>query len=304
MNLTLYKQTKAKDWLTIAWLTFYAIHADRNEMRDHKQNHRWRWKQSNYMLSVDVISGDEMNFLYWMKIDLHPLWHGWVHAQKNLRIHFYLIYILTEKVPLRKALGTETWCQFWRKLNFIGTNATQMQLVHNNLFHFLYYNSIIYFFDSMNMTATHQNNHPTPNLNLLELWPDRCLKVKVVNFDLEFLWPSSRSGLSCGLTSVHLSWEVNLSLQDHKLLGYQEMYVELSVIFKVVNPSGPLKSFSMSTSRGWRCPLMIIEWSGPPRSQEANSRSVPERMAWSSAPTRARPTHTVSSVIAALKERT
>ncbi len=42
-----------------------------------------------------------------------------------------------------------------------------MQLVHNNLFHFLYYNSIIYFYDSKNMTTTHQNNHPTPNLNLL-----------------------------------------------------------------------------------------------------------------------------------------
>lgn len=168
-------------------------------MRDHKQNHRCRWKQSNHMLSVDVISGYEM-CLYCMKIDLHPLWHGWVHAQKNLRIHFYLIYILTEKVPLRKALGTETLCQFWKKLNFIGTNATQMQLVHNNLFHFLYYNSIINFFDSMNMTATHPNNHPTPNLNLLQLWPDRCLKVKVVKFDLEFFWPSS--GLSCGPTGL------------------------------------------------------------------------------------------------------
>lgn len=42
-----------------------------------------------------------------------------------------------------------------------------MQLVHNNVFHFLYYNSIIHFFDSMNMTTTHQNNHPTPNLNLV-----------------------------------------------------------------------------------------------------------------------------------------
>lgn len=61
----------------------------------------------------------------------------------------------------------ETLCQFRRKLNFRGTNATQMQLVHNNLFHFLYYNSIIYFFDSMNMTTTHQNNHPTPNLNVV-----------------------------------------------------------------------------------------------------------------------------------------
>lgn len=93
-------------------------------------------------------------------------------------------------------------------------------------------------------------------------------------------------------------------LEEHKLLGYQDTYVELSVIFKVFNPSGPLKSFNMSTSRGWRCPLMIIEWSGPPRSLDANSCSVPERMVWSSAPIRARPTHTVPSVIAALKERT
>ncbi len=101
--------------------------------------------------------------LYCTKTNPHPLWN----AQRNLSICFYLIYILTEKVPLRKPLGTETLSQFQRKLNFRGTNVTQMQLVHNNLFHFLYYNSIIYFFDSKNMTATRQNNHPTPNLNLL-----------------------------------------------------------------------------------------------------------------------------------------
>jgi len=52
--------------LTIAWFTFYASHADRNEMRDHKQNHRCRWKQSNHMLGVDVISGSEMSvFIAW-----------------------------------------------------------------------------------------------------------------------------------------------------------------------------------------------------------------------------------------------
>lgn len=38
--------------------------------------------------------------------------------------------------------------------------------------------------------------------------------------------------------------------EEHEHLGYQETYVELSVIFKVFNPSGPLKSFNMSTSRG------------------------------------------------------
>ncbi len=59
-----------------------------------------------------------------------------------------------------------------------------MQLVHNNLFHFLYYNSIIYFYDSKNMTTTRQNNHPTP-LNEIQPWPDRYLKVKVFKFDLE-----------------------------------------------------------------------------------------------------------------------
>ncbi len=88
-----------------------------------------------------------------------------IHYEMLKGISVFAFILFT--VPLRKPLGTETLSQFQRKLNFRGTNATQMQLVHNNLFHFLYYNSIIYFFDSKNMTATRQNNHPTPNLNLL-----------------------------------------------------------------------------------------------------------------------------------------
>lgn len=82
-------------------------------------------------------------------------------------------------------------------------------------------------------------------------------------------------------------------------MGSQETYVELSVVFRLLRPSGLLKSLSMSTSSGCRWPVIIMECSGAPISHSAISRRDPARTTWSSAPTRASPTHTVSSVNAA-----
>lgn len=52
----------------------------------------------------------------------------------------------------------------------------------------------------------------------------------------------------------------------------------------------------MSTSRGWSWPVMTNECSGPPRSHDTSCCNFAVWIFWSSAPSRATPTHTVSSV--------
>lgn len=54
---------------------------------------------------------------------------------------------------------------------------------------------------------------------------------------------------------------------------------------------------SMSTSNGWSRPVMTSEWSGAPRSHDTSWFNVPTRIFCSSEPSRATPTHTVSSVM-------
>ena len=58
-----------------------------------------------------------------------------------------------------------------------------------------------------------------------------------------------------------------------------------------------LKKLSISNSSSWSSGLQIIRlWSGAPKSTSRSSFKVPKQMNWSSRPTRAKPTASVSGV--------
>lgn len=72
--------------------------------------------------------------------------------------------------------------------------------------------------------------------------------------------------------------------------------MELSIKCRCSSAPGLAFKRNMSTSRGWSWPVMTSECSGPPRSHDTSCCNFAVWIFWSSAPSRATPTHTVSSV--------